>query len=41
MKNDLISRTEAVEDDSPYLNCEEDYAYRKKKTEDAWNRRAE
>lgn len=31
----------AVEDDSPYLNCEEDYAYRKKRTKDAWNKRVE
>ena len=30
----------AVEDDSPYLNCEKDYAYRKKRIKDAWNRRA-
>lgn len=29
----------AVEDDSPYMNCEEDYAYRKKKTAEAWNQR--
>ena len=29
----------AIEDDSPYMNCEEDYAYRKKKTSEAWNRR--
>ena len=30
----------SVEDDSPYLNIDEDYAYRKKKTIEAWNRRA-
>ena len=31
----------SVEDDSPYMNCDEDYAYRKKKTVEAWNRRVE
>lgn len=30
----------AVEDDSPYINYEEDFRYRKKKTAEAWNRRA-
>ena len=29
-----------VEDDSPYLDCEEDFKYRKAKTVEAWNRRA-
>lgn len=29
----------SIEDDSPYLNCDEDYKYRKKKTKEAWNRR--
>lgn len=29
----------SVEDDSPYTNCEEDYAYRRVKTVEAWNRR--
>ena len=28
-----------VEDDSPYIDCDEDYAYRKAKTAEAWNRR--
>ena len=31
----------SIEDDSPYMNCEEDYAYRKQKTKEAWNRRYE
>lgn len=30
----------SVEDDSPYIDINEDYKYRKKKTADAWNRRA-
>ena len=30
----------SIEDDSPYMNCEEDYVYRKNKTLEAWNRRA-
>lgn len=29
----------AIEDDSPYMNCDEDFKYRKKKTREAWNRR--
>lgn len=29
----------SIEDDSPYMNCDEDYAYRKAKTKEAWNRR--
>lgn len=31
----------SIEDDSPYMNCEEDYAYRRDKTAEAWNRRYE
>lgn len=31
----------AIEDDSPYMNCDEDYVYRKAKTVEAWNRRKE
>lgn len=31
----------AVEDDSPYLNCDEDFKYRREKTAEAWNKRAE
>ena len=31
----------SVEDDSPYMNCDEDFKYRKEKTREAWNRRAE
>lgn len=30
----------AVEDNSPYINENEDYVYRKAKTAEAWNRRA-
>ena len=30
----------SVEDDSPYMNCDEDFKYRKEKTKEAWNRRA-
>jgi len=30
----------AVEDDSPYVDGEEDFKYRKMKTVEAWNRRA-
>lgn len=30
-----------VEDDSPYMTCEEDYVYRKNKTREAWNRRVD
>lgn len=30
----------SVEDDSPFLDCNEDYKYRKRKTVEAWNRRA-
>lgn len=29
----------SIEDDSPYMNCDEDYKYRKEKTKEAWNRR--
>ena len=29
----------SIEDDSPYINSEEDYAYRRVKTAEAWNRR--
>lgn len=29
----------AIEDDSPYMNCDEDFKYRKAKTREAWNRR--
>ena len=29
----------SIEDDSPYMNLEEDYAYRRVKTAEAWNRR--
>lgn len=29
----------AIEDDSPFVNCDEDYKYRKEKTKEAWNRR--
>ena len=29
----------SIEDDSPYMNCEEDFKYRKAKTREAWNRR--
>ena len=29
-----------IEDDSPYMNCDEDFKYRKEKTKEAWNRRA-
>lgn len=31
----------SIEDDSPYMTCDEDYAYRKAKTKEAWNTRAE
>ena len=31
----------SVEDDSPYMNSDEDFKYRKEKTREAWNRRAE
>lgn len=31
----------AIEDDSPFMNCDEDFVYRKNKTREAWNRRAE
>ena len=31
----------AVEDESPFINIDEDYKWRKKKTAEAWNRRAE
>ena len=31
----------AIENDSPYMNCEEDFKYREAKTREAWNRRAE
>lgn len=30
----------SIEDSSPYMNCDEDYKYRKQKTIEAWNRRA-
>lgn len=30
----------SVEDSSPFLNCDEDYKYRKRITVEAWNRRA-
>ena len=30
----------SVEDSSPFLNCDEDYKYRKRITAEAWNRRA-
>ena len=29
----------SVEDDSPYIDCEKDFRYRKTKTREAWNRR--
>ena len=29
----------SVEDDSPYMNCDEDFKYRKEKTRETWNRR--
>ena len=29
----------SIEDDSPYIKCDEDYKYRKEKTIEAWNRR--
>lgn len=29
-----------VEDDSPYMDIEQDYKYRRQKTVTAWNRRA-
>ena len=29
----------SVEDDSPYMNSDEDFKYRKEKTREAWNRR--
>ena len=29
----------SIEDDSPYMNCDEDYKYRKEKTKEAWNKR--
>ena len=29
----------SVEDESPFLNVEEDYKWRKRKTVEAWNRR--
>ena len=29
----------SIEDDSPYTDCDEDYAYRKAKTMEAWNKR--
>ena len=31
----------SIENDSPYMNFEEDYAYREKKTREAWNKREE
>ena len=31
----------AIEDSSPFLNVEEDYKWRKRKTAEAWNRRVE
>lgn len=31
----------SIEDNSPYLNCDEDYKYRREKTIEAWNKRAE
>lgn len=31
----------SVEDDSPYMNSDEDFKYRKEKTREAWNRRAD
>lgn len=31
----------SVEDESPFLNVDEDYRWRKKKTAEAWNRRAD
>lgn len=30
----------SIEDTSPFLNVDEDYKWRKKKTVEAWNRRA-
>lgn len=29
----------SIEDDSPYMDVEKDYKYRKEKTAEAWNRR--
>ena len=29
----------SIEDDSPYMNCDDDFKYRKDKTIEAWNRR--
>ena len=31
----------SVEDDSPYMDIEQDYKYRRQKTVTAWNRRAD
>ena len=31
----------SIEDDSPYMNCDDDFKYRKDKTIEAWNSRAE
>ena len=31
----------SIEDDSPFVTCDEDYKYRKQKTIEAWNRRAD
>ncbi len=29
----------SIEDDSPYMDIEKDFKYRKEKTKEAWNRR--
>jgi len=38
---DLCKIEFAVEDDSPYMDIERDYEYRRQKTIEAWNRRVE
>lgn len=31
----------SIENDSPFMDYDKDYQYRKKKTKEAWNRRAD